>query len=206
MNKKFFPDNLKYLRTQRGLDQMDLAKLLNRKSSSTISEWEKGVYTPNVGTLSVISELFGVNLSDLMDKDLTGTKISIKPITNCQPIPLVGTIAAGTPILAEENITDYFNIDSSIDADFAVKVKGDSMIKANINSGDIVFIRKQPQVENKEIAAVLVDGEATLKRVLKIGEQITLLPENDEYNPILLDSNNDIIILGKMVANLKVYE
>lgn len=119
-------------------------------------------------------------------------------------IPVLGTIAAGTPILAEQNIETYFSIDSSIKADFALKVKGDSMIKANIHDGDIVFIKKQCDIENGEIGAVLIDDEATLKRVYKENGTLTLQAENDNYAPRVY-TNGNIRILGKMVANLKIY-
>lgn len=117
-------------------------------------------------------------------------------------IPLVGTIACGDPILAEENIEDYVNIPKHIKADFALTCKGDSMINARIFNGDIVYIRQQDMVENGEIAAVLIDDAATLKRVKLFEDHIVLEPENPMYPPksYWYDEMNDVRILGKAVA------
>lgn len=117
-------------------------------------------------------------------------------------IPLVGTIACGDPILAEENIEDYVEIPKHIKADFALTCKGDSMINARIFSGDIVYIRQQETVENGEIAAVLIDEEATLKRVRLFPDRIILEPENPMYDPFVYrgDEMNNVRILGKAVA------
>jgi repressor LexA len=97
-------------------------------------------------------------------------------------IPVVGTIAAGQPLYAEENIVGYECVQKDQDIDFCLIVKGDSMINAGIHDGDIVFIRKQSDVENGEIAAVIIDGqEATLKRVYKTGDAVILRSENPKY-------------------------
>ncbi|MBC8588048.1 transcriptional repressor LexA [Paratissierella segnis] len=203
MGKNFFSSNLKYLRTQRGIEQLELAQLLGRKSASSISEWESGNYTPKVGVISDIARVFGVSLSELMNEDLTGIKVPIKPITNSNFIPLIGTIAAGLPILAEENIEDYFNLDSRIHADFALRIKGDSMIDAGIYQDDIVFIRKQDCLENGEIGAILIENEATLKKFYKDNGTVILQAENDNYKPMIF-TNGNISILGKLVAVLNI--
>ncbi|MEF2825272.1 MAG: S24 family peptidase [Peptococcaceae bacterium] len=120
-------------------------------------------------------------------------------------IPLLGTIAAGAPILADDHIEDYIEISLDVKADFALRVQGDSMIDANIHDGDIVFIHQQPSVENGEIAAVMLidettsDGIATLKRVYKTPNGLQLIPENRNYAPIIIDQSNGegAKILGK---------
>ena len=125
---------------------------------------------------------------------------SIEPY-NPTMVPIVGTIAASTPILAEENIEGYAPLQDK-HADFALTIKGDSMIGARINDGDIVFIRKQPDVENGEIAAVLIDGEATLKRVYKKNGSLVLQAENPKYAPIVCSAKtcDECIIMGKAVT------
>ena len=117
-------------------------------------------------------------------------------------IPLVGTIACGEPILAEENIEEYVGIPKHIKADFALICKGDSMINARIFDGDVVYIRQQDTVENGEIAAVLIDNEATLKRVRLFDDHISLEPENPMYKPFVYwnEEMNSVRILGKAVA------
>ena len=119
-------------------------------------------------------------------------------------VPLVGQIACGTPILAEENITDYVDLPAHIRADYALTCKGDSMIGAGIQDGDVVYIRQQPEVENGQIAAVIVgdNNEATLKRFYRIGDTVTLNPENPTIAPMVFvgDEMNNIRIVGRAVA------
>jgi repressor LexA len=116
-------------------------------------------------------------------------------------IPMLGTIAAGEPILAEGHCEYYVEANQDVNADFCIKVKGDSMINARILDGDFVFIRKQPDVEDGEIAAVMINGEATLKRVYKMPGRIQLRAENPRFEPIYVieEDHSDVKILGKAV-------
>lgn len=123
-----------------------------------------------------------------------------KPST--KKIPVIGTIAAGEPILAVENIEEYIDLDKKISADFALRVRGDSMVGANIFDGDIVFIRKQSDVDDGEIAAVIIDDSATLKRVFKFENKVVLRAENPKYKPILLNGDKSVYIVGKAVYKL----
>ena len=127
-------------------------------------------------------------------------------IPESKDIPLLGDIACGEPLLAQENIELYIKVDKSIPADFALRCKGDSMINARIFNGDIVYIRKQPDVENGEIAAVLIDDEATLKKVYKYPNKIVLSACNPMYEDFVYTDEklNDVRIIGKAVAFLSV--
>ena len=133
------------------------------------------------------------------DKSLPANIIAI-PET--RKIPLVGSIACGEPILAAENIEEYVSIPKDLAGDFALTCKGDSMINARIFDGDIVYIRQQNTVENGEIAAVLIECEATLKRVRLYEDHIVLEPENPMYKPLSYwgEEMNTVRILGKAVA------
>ena len=126
------------------------------------------------------------------------------PLPKTKKVPLVGTIACGTPITAVENIEDYIDMSEDVRADFALRCKGDSMINARIFDGDIVYIRQQPDVENGEIAAVLIDDEATLKRVFKHKDSLELRAENPTFPPLYYEGSEleTIRILGKAVAFL----
>lgn len=181
-------------------------------SNGYISILEKGVnpstgkpVTPTIPQLKKLASGMGMTLSELFDKaddmpiDLPS---NIIPMPEMRKIPLVGTIACGEPILAEENIDEYISIPKHLAGDFALTCKGDSMINARIFDGDIVYIRQQDTVENGEIAAVLIDGEATLKRVRLFYDHISLEPENPQYRPIVLwgEEMNTVRILGKAVA------
>ena len=146
------------------------------------------------------------------------TVLEMSRIFNCSPVylmgwedyapakkegglPLLGKIAAGQPILAEEDCEFFSPIDDTR-ADFCLRVRGDSMIGAGIKDGDIVFIRKQESVDDGEIAAVLVDDEATLKRVYVTDDAVTLIAENPKYKPMVYTKKQckNIRILGKAVA------
>lgn len=125
----------------------------------------------------------------------------IMPMPKMKKVPRLGTIACGEPIMAEENFEGYDNIPDFIDCDFSLTCKGDSMTNARIYDGDLVFIKLQPQVENGEIAAVMIDGETTLKRVYLENNQLILQPENSAYRPFVYvnEQINDVRILGKAV-------
>lgn len=121
-------------------------------------------------------------------------------------IPLVGRIAAGTPVLARENIEDYLALPESAFRSgtyFALTVKGDSMIEAGISEGDIAIIRKQEIADSGEIVAVMVDDEATLKRLKVSGDKKYLVPENSAYSRFQITDNMSII--GKLTGIFRVY-
>ena len=127
---------------------------------------------------------------------------NLQPLPEMRKIPLIGAIACGVPILADEHIEDYVNIPRQIAADFALTCKGDSMSGARIFDGDLVYIRQQDMVDNGQIAAVLIDGEATLKRVRIYEDHIVLEPENPHFRPLTYwgEDMNAIRILGLAVA------
>jgi repressor LexA len=121
-------------------------------------------------------------------------------------IPIVGNVAAGTPILAQENIEEYFPITSDFIKDanevFMLKVKGDSMINAGILDRDYIIVRKQEIARNGEIIVALIEDEATVKRFLKTDKLIKLIPENDFMKPIVV---NDVTIVGKVIGVIRKY-
>jgi len=102
-------------------------------------------------------------------------------------LPLVGNVAAGTPILAEQNIEDHILISDQLAQDgwFLLKVRGDSMVNAGILDGDLVLVRPQPSADNGQIIVAMVDSEATVKRLDRRNGTVRLLPENDDYEPIV---------------------
>ena len=195
-----FSKNLKYLRSESGIEQKELAETLGYKSSSAVSEWEKGIREPNIQIISKLAEIFKTTITNLMEKDLS--KEDNQQVN--KPIPLLGTIAAGQPILAVEHIEDYFLLDPKIKADFCLRIKGDSMINVNIMDKDIVFIKKQCTIENGEIGAILIDDTATLKRFYYTDGKVILQAENPKYKPIIVDKG-DVRVLGKLVASLREY-
>lgn len=195
---------LKSLRIDDGLTQRELGKELGL-SGSAISMYERGEREPELEVLEVIADFFNVSIDFLHTGNLSSQHIlpdNILPLPKFKEVPLLGTIACGEPILASENIEMYVKVDSSIDADFALKCKGDSMINARIFDGDLVYIRQQPDVENGEIAAVLIGDEATLKKVHKYPNKLVLSACNPMYNDFIYTDEQltEIRILGKAVA------
>ena len=185
-------DNIRTYRRKAGLNQTELAQLLGYTDRSSIAKIETGKVDISQTKLRQMARIFDVTVEQLLGLEQPPQK----------QIPILGTIACGAPILAQEHIESYTELPSAIHADFALICKGDSMAGARIFDGDIVYIRAQEQVENGEIAAVLIDGEATLKRVRCFEDRISLEPENPTYRPLILwaEDMNRARILGKAVA------
>lgn len=162
--------------------------------------------TPKIplNRIEKIALAVGVTPAYIMGWDTDALPSNVIPLPETKKVPLLGEIACGEPIFAEEQYGEYIDLEIGISADFCLRAKGDSMIGARIQDGDIVFIRKQDIVGNGEIAAVLVDDEATLKRVYYYPEKakIILSPENPKYEPLVYigEELNEIRILGKAVA------
>ena len=197
----YFSKNLRYLREKNNVEQIQLANHLGRKSGTSVSEWESGKYTPKAGTLNEIAKYFRVTMSDLMEKDLSETATNVIPYGNTVNIPVLGEIACGNPIIAEQNIESYREelVDMLPNGNlFYLRAKGDSMVPT-IPANSYVLIREQENVEDGEIAAVLVNGdtEATLKRVKRQGDIVLLIPDNKEYSPYIITKENPARILGK---------
>lgn len=171
---------------------------------STVKKWEDG-YIANMKRDKIASLAKALQLSPAVImglEDEVYTFDNIIPLPKMNKIPLLGTIACGEPILAEENIECDIDIPENINADFALRCKGDSMIDARIMDGDIVYIKQQPTVNNGEIAAVLIEDDATLKKVYLSGNTLTLLACNSSYEPFVYSGEqlNNIRILGKAVG------
>ena len=130
---------------------------------------------------------------------------NIKPITKVNRIPIVGSIAAGKPILATENIDSYLLLGQEYKADFALSIRGDSMIDAGINDGDLALIIKDKPIINGDIYAVLVDGDATLKKVYKNDDYLTLQPCNSKYEPLMVKEEDNPYIIGKLSGIVRKY-
>ena len=200
-------NRIKNLRVQRNLSQSELAEMIGT-IKQTIYKYETGIIT-NIPTdkITQLAKIFKVSPAYLMGWDTEEENIFDK-YDNLSPIklkkfPLLGEIACGEPIWADEEKESYVMANMDIKADFCLTAKGDSMINARINDGDIVFIKKMPMVNNGEIAAVIIDNEATLKRVYYYPNKgkLVLNPENPAYEPLvyLKDELNTIRILGKAV-------
>jgi len=212
-----FKDVLTQLRQERNISQRYLSEQLGL-SHGTIGMYENGKREPNYEILESIADYFNVDMNYLLGKTLVrnsyrelGTTdnddyLSFDNIFRIEKkkLPFLGYIACGEPIFADEDRESYMMVGMDIKADFCLKCKGDSMINARIHDGDIVFIRKQDIVANGEIAAIIIEEEATLKRFYYYKDQnmVILKPENPKYEDIVLmgEKLEKVKVLGKAIA------
>ena len=200
-----FGDRLLILRNEHNLTIEEFIEQMKRKypdfnlNKSTISRYERNIHKPLRFTLvKEIAEFYGVTVDYLVGKsdDKYGENVKYKEI------PILGTIAAGAPILAQEDIKGFEFLHPCEEIDFCLEVKGDSMIGARIFNNDIVFVKKQDVVENGEIAVVQIDNEeATLKRFYKQNSRIILHAENPTIPDLIFTAKDRSLlkILGKII-------
>lgn len=214
-----FNKRLKELRTSHSYSMDKLVALYNAKfnskmNKSTLSRYENGLQEPMYTVVVNLAELFNVSVDYLIGRTQESATVStegkvdfeeygLKPIEK-KKFRILGEIACGEPIYCEEDYETYIEASDDIDADFCLIAKGDSMVNARIYNGDVVFIKEQPIVNNGEIAAVIIDNEATLKRVYYYRDEnkLVLAAENPKYSPLVYvnDELNSIRILGRATA------
>lgn len=202
--KRIFSKNLRKYMSLNNKTQVDLINDLGFNKSA-VSTWCNGTRLPRMDKVDALAKYFGIRHSDLIE-DKSESKI--KPTT----IPVLGSVPAGIPIEAIQDIIDYEEIDAATAAKgeyFALQVKGSSM-EPRICEGDIVIVRKQDDVESGEIAIVMVNGDnATIKRLLKYEDGIRLMPTNPAYEPLYF-TNDEILekpvkVIGKVIENRQKY-
>lgn len=197
-------DRIRQERERIGMTQEALGKLCDVKKQ-TIYKYEANIIT-NIPTdkLEIIASALHVSPGYLMGWEDVAASVpaGFEPLPTLIKIPLVGSIACGEPITAEENIEDYVDAPAESHPDFALRCKGESMIEAGIEDGDIVYIRKVPEVRNGEIAAVRIGDEATLKYVYWNHSALTLVPANKSMAPRTYtgEALEDVHIEGKAVG------
>lgn len=206
-NKNIFAANLRRYMELNDKSRKDVCNDLGF-NYNTYTDWVKGKKYPRMDKVEMLANYFGILKSDLIEEKDSKERVAeiptatnIIPMPEAKSIPLVGKIACGTPITATENLEGYIKIPAQLEADFALVCRGDSMVGARIMDGDFVAIRQQPDVDDGEIAAVLIEDEATLKRVYKMPGRLVLRAENPRYAPIDLSGAelDSVRILGKVV-------
>ena len=198
-----FGDILKQLRQAKGMSQEEFASLLGT-TKQVVSRYENGQRTPKITVAQKYAEVLGISLNELLGENvIEGQTIpeGFEPMPDMSSIPLVGRIACGEPITAEQNVEGVVSVPSQWRSDFALLCRGDSM-EPSIKDGDLVAIHIQPMVENGEVAAVRIDNEATLKHVYLYPNYIELRPENPAYQSIIKigEEMNEVKIEGKAVG------
>ena len=194
-----FGETLHNLRRSKKLTQTQLADII-KVSRASIAKYETCGVIPSIDIQKRIADLFNVSLDMLMGRKSEPQQIEK---TEFHRVPLLGEIACGVPILAQQNIEEYVNAADNITCDFCLRCKGDSM-SPTLNDGDLVFIRQQPDVYDGQIAAVQIDNEATLKHLYHLPNHtgIQLASDNAKYAPMLYTQDNcsEIVVLGLAVA------
>ena len=194
-----FNERLKTLRIQRKMTQSELAKKIYI-SQPAYSKYEVGTASPNPETLSKIADALDVSVDYLLGSDSQPAR------PGYIRVPVLGRVAAGIPIDAIEDVIDWEDISTAAAGDgeyFGLQIKGHSM-EPKISDGDVVIVRRQPDVDSGDIAVVLVNGDdATVKKVKKSPQGVTLIPSNPAYEPMYY-SNKEIEslpvqILGRVV-------
>ena len=214
MKKSDFASRLSQALETRGMKAADLSKK-TKVAEGTISCYIYGRYEAKQILVQVFAEALDVNPAWLMGYDVPmeaersqpapaprPIPKGFEPMPKMKKIPLVGSIACGTPILAQQNIEKIVDVPENIRCDFSLICHGDSMEGAGIHDRDVVYIRIQPEVENGEIAAVRIGEEATLKRVYYQNGTLTLMPANAAYAPMVYTGPelNNVQIEGKAVG------
>ena len=202
-----FRTRLKQLRNEKKINQRELANFL-KVAPSTISMYESGQREPNFEVLESLADFFNVDLNYLLGKSDKTTKLMIE---DSQPpqglqIPVLGTVAAGIPISAVEDILDYEEVPQSWESQgefFGLRIKGDSM-KPDINDGDTVIVRQQSTANNGDVVIALVNGDdATCKKFEKLDNGIMLISNNSEYSPMYFSNEEvltkPVVIIGRVV-------
>lgn len=194
-----FNERLKTLRIQRKMTQSELAKKIYI-SQPAYSKYEVGTASPNPETLSKIADALDVSVDYLLGNDSQPAR------PGYIRVPVLGRVSAGIPIDAIEEVIDWEDISAEAAGDgeyFGLQIKGHSM-EPKISDGDVVIVRRQPDVDSGDIAVVLVNGDdATVKRIKKSPQGVTLIPSNPAYEPMYY-SNEEIEslpvqILGRVV-------
>jgi len=205
--------NLKAARKSKGLTQQQVADFIGI-SQNNYSYWENGKVKIDNVSLQRLSNLFDVSVDFLLGRethtsiDTTPKAVKIKDlvikdeveINDFYPIPLLGSVVAGVPIEAQEDLEGYVYISFRPKEEyFALRVHGDSMINAGIRDNSILIVHKQPYATCGDIVVAMLNGEQTVKRFKMYGDNIFLMPENPEFEPIPVLKGADFLILGKVV-------
>ena len=195
----YFGDKIREARKAAGLTQRQLAEKIGVTNTS-ISNWEKNLSRPDPDTIANICDALLIAPNYLFGT-LTKIPTGFDPMPDMSEVPLVGEIACGQPITAEENLEGYVSVPERWHADFTLICRGKSM-EPKIHDGDLVAIRSGLQIDNGQIAAVRIDNEATLKRVYRYPERLILRPINEDFEEIVLEGEeiNRASIEGKAVG------
>lgn len=204
---KIIGNRIRKRREQLGMTQDQLAQRAGYKSRTSINKIELGVQAVTQKKIKPIADALLTTPDYIMDWldeiELEPLPKNIIPIEK-RKVPMIGEVACGEPITANQDFQSYVEIGADINCDCCLRARGDSMKNVRIHDGDIVFIKRQPMVENGDIAAIIIGDEVTLKRFYYYQENnlIILKPENSEYKDLIYSGTDleQIKVFGKAVA------
>ena len=195
-----FKENLRYLRYQNNMSQDELAEKLNYKSFTTVQKWEDGTAFPRVKSLNKIAEIFNIDVEHLLNSNIRTEQVAV---------PILGEVKAGYDMYANEDIYGYEYCNSKEYGPgeyFYLKVKGDSMIDKRIGEGDIVYVKKQDYIDDKQIGVFLLDNnEVTIKEAILGKNSITLRAANSKYSDRKFKTD-EIKVLGKVLHSKVIFQ
>ncbi len=197
-------NRIKELRKAKGFTQIQLCKIIN-VAQPTLSGYETGAFQPENETLFKLADVFEVTVDYLLGRESIKKEPVIKDELSVDelemyPIPLLGRVVAGIPIESQEYFEGYVYINHSPKEEyFALKVFGDSMINAGIPDGAVLIVHKQAYAENGNIVVAFLNGEQTVKYLKFSGDDMYLVPANNNYLPIPIRKGDEFMILGKVV-------
>jgi repressor LexA len=203
-NKKILAQNISYYMDKTGKTRKDICEALGL-SYMTVSDWINGKTYPRIDKIELLARYFGCSKSDLVEKHHDRDNSSLPSnvsVPGAYPIPILGTVCAGDGVLNDSNYVGIFFVDKSIKADYCLNVHGDSMEGAGIHDGDIAFLRRDFELENGHIYGIVYGAEnsAVLKKYYKTDQHVILQPCNEKYGPIIIDSDDDVWVLGELAG------
>ena len=189
------------LRRERGYNQEELAEMamINRV---TLARYETGTIEPGAFAIARIADALGVSTDEILCR--VDKLPPFIPLVRTS-VPIIGEIACGKPITAEQNIDGYAELPDGVQADFALRCRGDSM-EPTFEQNDLVLIRQQPEVNNGQIAAIGINGEATLKRIYKQENGVTCVSDNPAYAPMFFPAGEGLVVYGLAVGYVRMWK
>lgn len=204
-NKEIMSNNIKRYLNKLNINSKKLSEDINTPYT-TVRSWIQKENYPRIEKIEQMANYFNISKSDLVE-DETFSHENI-PITSSKRLPIIDSVAYGTSVFDEDNIQDYFLSGDIIDADFCCYAKGDSMIEANINDGDLIFAHRTSNVDNGKIAVVLIGEKISIRRVYKTDDNLVLQAENKSYQPLLYKEadcqSENVIVIGEMAGVYKI--
>lgn len=203
-------EKLDQLMEERGLNKASLSREASIPYMTIVNFYEKGTENVKRSTLLKLSRYFGVTVDYLaVDEEMRRTYPASRPVAaelagpaDVTARPRIAELVRGSNVLDPVNVEGYTTVPANVRCDFTMRFHGDSMSKIGVCDGDTVYVRAQNDVKNHEIAAVILEGRLTLRRVYKNDNQIVFMAENAAYAPLVVRAENSFPIVGKAVAFL----